>query len=129
MKKYGFYIAFVLFTACKIDPKSDLFDGHDHTHYNLNIPAGLPPMIIPADNPMTVEGVTLGRKLFYDNILSANNTQNCGSCHQLKNYTIDNNLAFSTGVDGIQGTRNAMPLFNIGYAKNTLKKIQNLNLL
>jgi cytochrome c peroxidase len=118
MKKYALYIPIVLFAACKIDPKSDLFDGHNHTHYNLNIPAGLPPMIIPADNPMTVEGVTLGRKLFYDNILSANNTQNCGSCHQLRNYTVDSNLAFSTGVDGIQGTRNSMPLFNIGYAKN-----------
>jgi len=117
MKKYILYIPIVLFAACKIDPKSNLFDGHNHTHYNLNIPAGLPPMPIPTDNPMTVEGVTLGRKLFYDNILSANNTQNCGSCHQLRNYTIDSNLAFSTGVDGIQGTRNAMPLFNIGYAK------------
>ena len=118
MKKYALYIPIVLFAACKIDPKSDLFDGHNHTHYNLNIPAGLPPMNIPADNPMTVEGVTLGRKLFYDNILSANNSQNCGSCHQLKNYTVDSNMAFSTGVDGIQGTRNSMPLFNIGYAKN-----------
>ncbi len=118
MNKYLFTILIVSFAACKIDPLIDLNDGHNHTHYNLNIPAGLPAMTIPAENPMTVEGVALGRKLFYDNILSANNTQNCGSCHQLRNYTVDSNLAYSTGIDGIQGTRNAMPLFNIGYAKN-----------
>lgn len=117
MKKYAFLILIVFFVACKVDPKIELGDGHNHTHYNLDIPAGLPTMTIPADNPMSVEGVALGRKLFFDNILSANNTQNCGSCHQLRNYTVDSNLALSIGIDGIQGTRNAMPLFNIGYSK------------
>lgn len=106
------------FFSCKIDPELILSDGHNHTHYNLDIPAGLPSMTIPVDNPMSVEGIALGRKLFYDNILSANNTQNCGSCHQLKNYFVDSTNQFSTGIDQIQGTRNAMPLFNIGFAKN-----------
>ena len=68
MNKCLFFILIVLFAACKIDPLIDLNDGHNHTHYNLNIPAGLPAMTIPAENPMTVEGVALGRKLFYDNI-------------------------------------------------------------
>ena len=106
----------VMFFSCKIDPDFISGDGHSHTHYNLDIPAGLPTMTIPASNPMSVEGIALGRKLFYENLLSANNTQNCASCHQLSNYTVDSNRQFSTGVDNIQGTRNAMPLFNIGYA-------------
>lgn len=106
----------VFFLSCKVDPDFMSGDGHTHTHYNLDIPAGLPTMTIPASNPMSVEGIALGRKLFYENLLSANNTQNCGSCHQLSNYTVDSNLQFSTGVDNIQGTRNSMPLFNIGYA-------------
>ena len=106
----------LIMMACRQDPEMILGDGHDHSHYNLDIPAGLPPMVIPADNPLTQEGIALGRKLFYDNILSANNTMNCGSCHQLRNYTVDSNLALSTGIDGIQGTRNSMPLFNIGYS-------------
>ncbi len=109
-------ISSIFFVACKIDPKFG--DGHDHTHLDLNIPAGLPPMPIPPDNPMSVEGVALGRKLFYDNILSANGTMNCGSCHQLGNYFVDSNKALSVGVDGIAGTRNSMPLFNIGYSKS-----------
>lgn len=106
----------IILQGCTVDPIVPIGDGHSHQHYNLNIPAGLPSMKIPADNPLTVEGVSLGRKLFYEKMLSANNTQSCGSCHQLRNYTVDSNLALSTGIDGIQGTRNAMPLFNIGYA-------------
>lgn len=106
----------IYLTACRVDPSFS--DGHEHTHYNINLPASLPPMPIPSYNPMTVEGVALGRKLFYDNLLSANNSMNCGSCHQLRNYFVDSNLAHSTGIDGIAGTRNAMPLFNIGWAKN-----------
>jgi cytochrome c peroxidase len=118
MKKIVTFSLFCFLAACKADPSLILGDGHTHTHLDLNIPAGLPPMPIPADNPMSQEAVDLGRKLFFDNILSANNTMNCGSCHQLRNYTIDSNLALSTGVDGIQGTRNSMPLFNIGYSKS-----------
>jgi cytochrome c peroxidase len=116
MNKLIPFIFILLIASCKVDPAVMPNDGHEHTHYDLNIPAGLPPMPISADNPMSVEGVALGRKLFYDNLLSANNTMNCGSCHQLRNYTIDSNLALSVGIDGIAGTRNSMPLFNIGYS-------------
>lgn len=116
MNKLIPFIFILLIASCKVDPAVMPNDGHEHTHYDLNIPAGLPPMPFPADNPMSVEGVALGRKLFYDNLLSANNTMNCGSCHQLRNYTIDSNLALSVGIDGIAGTRNSMPLFNIGYS-------------
>lgn len=116
MKQFAVVLFMVSLYSCKPDPSFVVNDGHTHTHYNLNIPAGLPAMPIPADNPMTVEGVALGRKLFYDNILSANNTMNCGSCHQLKNYFIDSNKQFSVGIDHVAGTRNSMPLFNIGYS-------------
>src|SRR5437868_9723512 len=36
----------------------------------------------PVDNPMTNDGATLGRVLFYDKHLSKNNTVSCGSCHK-----------------------------------------------
>jgi cytochrome c peroxidase len=38
-------------------------------------------MVIPADNPMTVEGIALGRKLFYEKRLSGDNTMSCATCH------------------------------------------------
>lgn len=89
------------------------------TPYVLNIPKGLPPMepFIPADNPMTVEGVALGRKLFYDPILSDNNSQSCSSCHK-QELGFGDPRQFSIGVDGSVGNRQAMTLINLGWNQN-----------
>src|SRR5262245_42596950 len=43
----------------------------------------------PADNPTTDAGATLGRVLFYDTRLSANQTVSCGSCHEQKHAFTD----------------------------------------
>lgn len=86
------------------------------TPYALNIPAGWSAFDIPENNPMTQEGVALGRKLFYDPILSGNNTQSCASCHQLQ-YAFSDTSALSVGIDGLVGTRNAMPLINLGWQR------------
>ncbi|MGB2423876.1 MAG: cytochrome c peroxidase, partial [Flavobacteriales bacterium] len=51
------------------------------TPYELPIPPFFPPMDIPADNPLTVEGVELGRMLFWETRLSEDQTMSCGSCH------------------------------------------------
>ncbi|MEZ4918383.1 MAG: cytochrome c peroxidase [Saprospiraceae bacterium] len=83
--------------------------------YPLAIPASLPDMDIPEDNPLTVEGVALGRRLFYDPILSADSTQSCASCHRQAFAFVDSSLQLSTGIDQVQGTRNAMPLFNLAW--------------
>ena len=70
--------------------------------------------IIPANNPLTEEGVALGKKLFFDRKLSGNNTQSCATCHSpQKSFT--NNLQFNEGIQGILGTRNSMPLFNLAW--------------
>ena len=85
------------------------------TPMDLNIPASfsrfLPAPTIPADNPTTVEGVKLGKKLFFDPKLSNDLTQACASCH-LPSQSFDDTLRYSVGIDGIAGTRNAMPIFN-----------------
>ncbi len=73
----------------------------------------LPPPRIPSDNPLTEEGVLLGRMLFYDPILSADSTQSCNSCHNQSNAFTDNGLQFSTGIEGITGKRNSMPIYNL----------------
>lgn len=77
----------------------------------------LPPPYIPADNPQTEEGIALGRKLFFDPILSGNGTQACASCHKPANsFTDDTKL--SIGIDGFEGTRNSMPLYNMAWNLN-----------
>ena len=64
--------------SCKNDPPEN--NKYIPEPFNLVIPQGFPPMNIPEDNPLTVEGVALGRNLYYDNILSTNGNS-CSSCH------------------------------------------------
>lgn len=70
--------------------------------------------VIPTNNPLTKEGIALGKKLFFDKLLSKNNTQSCASCHHPKRAFTDV-TRFSDGVDGTFGTRNSMPLFNLAW--------------
>ena len=70
--------------------------------------------IIPSNNPQTEEGIFLGRKLFFDPILSADNTLACASCHKTSNAFTDD-TRFSVGIDGFPGNRNSMPLFNLAW--------------
>lgn len=87
--------------------------------YVIKKPMGFPEVPVPADNPMTVAGVQLGRRLFYDPILSADSTMSCSSCH-LPAGSFTDNKAVSTGIDGISGKRSSMGLLNIAYSTNGL---------
>lgn len=73
-----------------------------------------PQVKLPADNPLTQEGVALGRELFHDTRLSINHTQSCASCHDQKHAFADARR-FSPGAQQQKGTRNAMPLFNLAW--------------
>jgi cytochrome c peroxidase len=68
----------------------------------------------PADNRVTDAGAALGRALFYDTRLSANNTVACGSCH-LQQHAFTAPQRFSKGFEGRPGDRNAMSLVNLRY--------------
>ncbi|MEZ4937368.1 MAG: cytochrome-c peroxidase [Crocinitomicaceae bacterium] len=67
---------------------------------------------MPADfNPITLEKVALGKKLYFDNRLSKDNTQSCNSCHNLNTFGVDN-LSFSPGNNGGLGGRNSPTTLN-----------------
>src|SRR5204862_2275328 len=51
------------------------------TPVTIKAPLGLPPVSIPSDNPLTVEKIALGRRLYYDSALSADKTVSCATCH------------------------------------------------
>ncbi len=76
--------------------------------------AGAPAMLIPEDNPLTAEGIALGRMLFYDPILSKDSTVFCGNCHQQRRGFTDGK-AISMGFGGRKGKRSAMSLANVGF--------------
>lgn len=86
------------------------------TPFTPDLPSYFPPMPVPAENPFTVEGVSLGRRLFYEPLLSGNNTQSCASCHQQQASFAHGGVKFSKGIDGFEGFRNAMPLMNLAWS-------------
>ena len=84
---------------------------------SITIPLGLDLyMPVPEDNPLTVEKIELGRRLFFDRRLSRDGSVSCATCH-------DPDRAFSAapsvsiGVFGRQGRRNAPALINRGYGR------------
>lgn len=116
MKKGLFLVLIVItFMNCSNDDSST---GYEPTSQPLNIPEifseNIIAPVIPTDNPQTVEGVALGKRLFFDRILSSNGTQSCASCHSPQNAFTDNTPT-SDGVDGIFGERNSMPIFNLAW--------------
>lgn len=124
------YIPILLFVVlsiwnCKPDkPKLNVPTPQSEWEYNptpftLNYPQHFPPISFPIDNPLTVQGVELGRKLFYDPILSGDGTQACADCHKQANAFTDP-APFSTGIDGLQGNRNAMTIINLAWAPHSL---------
>ncbi len=120
--KQLFWIALLgilVFVSCKPNEPEppDIPSAFSATPYDLVIPPLFPPIDIPADNPLTVEGVRLGRYLFWEKKLSADATQSCGSCH-LPQFGFADPSRFSTGITGEQGSRQAMALVNLGWAYN-----------
>ncbi|MBI3191258.1 MAG: cytochrome C peroxidase [Pedosphaera parvula] len=87
------------------------------TPYRFTFARQFPPPPLPRDNPLTDEGVELGRRLFHEPLLSINGKQACASCHQAEAMFIDAGRAFSLGAEGRAGTRNAMPLFNLAWKR------------
>lgn len=104
--------------AC--DPKDDDNDWvYNPTSVTVSLPAFvntyLGAMPIPSDNPLTEEGIALGRRLFYDKRLSNDNTMSCATCH-LQEHAFDDPRRFSEGTNGALGNRNAMSIQNLSWA-------------
>ncbi len=77
----------------------------------------LPPPTIADDNPLTEQGVKLGKMLFYDTKMSNDGTMSCGSCHRQKHAFSDTNT-LSIGVRGLPGKRQAMAIVNMAWNGN-----------
>ena len=80
-------------------------------------PLGLPVVPVPDDNPLTADKVQLGRKLFYDRRLSANNTISCAMCHIAEQGFAQNELKTPVGIEGKSVRRNAPTIYNVAYLK------------
>ena len=80
----------------------------------LDTPAGFPQMDWPADNAFTQERWELGKRLFFDPILSIDSSVSCASCHK-PDFAFATLDATNAGAFNRPGTRNAPSLANVGY--------------
>ena len=107
----GILAALILVPGCNCNEPEPVWEP---TPYALEIPPFFPPMDIPEDNPLTVEGVRLGRFLFWETRLSQDNSMSCGACHHPE-ASFSDPERYSTGVTGAMGNRNAMAIVNMGW--------------
>ena len=86
--------------------------------HRREVPVGLDLyMPVPERNPLTTAKVALGRKLFFDSLLSRDRTRACATCHDPRRAFTDGR-AVALGVDGREGTRSAPTLVNRGYGRS-----------
>ncbi len=78
-------------------------------------PLGLPPVPVPADNPMTPQKIALGSKLFNDKRFSSTGEVSCATCHDAGKAFTDSPLQTSEGINKLKGTRNAPTVVNAAY--------------
>jgi len=130
--KNAFYLLLGGFLFLSIQSCSDKIDDTLH-HYttdefdiltrNLNIPEGTFDYSLVTNRPVERDAdlpfhkATLGRVLFYDNMLSVDESTSCASCHK-QELAFADNVKFSEGLEGNIGTRNSLPLGNtIGFVR------------
>lgn len=95
MKVFVLLFIITFLFSCKEEIETP--EPYKPTPYTVEIPFGFPTkMNIPADNPMTVEGIELGRYLFYDGRISGrthpDSMMSCATCHIQAN-------SFECGID------------------------------
>jgi cytochrome c peroxidase len=86
------------------------------TRLGASEPLGLPAVVHPKDNPTSEAKIELGRQLYFDKRLSADNTVSCASCHDPQ-YGWSNNDATAVGVGGQRGGRSSPTIINSAFSK------------
>jgi cytochrome c peroxidase len=112
---YTALIAVILLAMSCKDEVIDIVEW-DPSPYTLEYGI-FPEPSIADDNKLTIQGVQLGRMLFYEKILSKDGTQACASCH-MQEFAFSDTAKFSIGVQGLPGKRQAMAVFNMAWHNN-----------
>lgn len=101
----------LLFWACQKEQQPPL---PEESAPLLVVPPGFPAPVFPEDNEWTAARFMLGKRLFYDPVMSRDRSVSCASCHA-PNLAFSDSVALSPGVGGQAGKRNAPTLANVGY--------------
>ena len=108
---HSFILVILLFTiSCT---RNDMAPSHFSLEL-MEIPKGFEELEIPVDNSFSKARWELGKRLFYDPIMSLDSSISCASCH-LPELAFSDKFSVSLGVEERLGTRNTPTLANIGY--------------
>lgn len=109
-----YFIVVFSFFSCSDDVIEPLEKGDEP--FSLVKPNGFPDITFDiTGNPITVNGIALGKKLFYEGRLSRNNTISCGFCHIQEYAFTHHGHNVSHGIDDRLGIRNAPPIQNMAF--------------
>ena len=113
------YFMGLVLAALSCSEDTTVVEEQKPTPVSLTIPSNFPqPVYDLSVNPLTEEGIALGKMLFYDPILSRNNTISCGFCHQQPTAFTHHGHDVSHGIDDKLGRRNSLPIQNLIWYKN-----------
>ncbi len=122
MIKFHWLFSFFLFAmavGCRKDPAipdAATVVGAEVKAFSFAVPQGWPqPAYALAGNPLTQAGARLGKRLFFDPILSRDSSTSCGSCHQPAAAFAHAQHAVSHGIEDRLGRRNSPGLFNLAW--------------
>jgi len=114
MKRWLAILPFAGLLACQVDPEIKISEGY--AGISEIIPQGWPsPIYSFSVNTLSEARFTLGRSLFYDPILSADQTISCGSCHMASAAFAHADHKLSHGINDLLGNRNSPALFNLNW--------------
>lgn len=99
---------------------NDLDDSYQVPVPLVMIPGNFPEFIDSKTNPLTANGIALGKKLFFDKRLSGNNQVSCATCHQQSLAFSDGFALTKQGISGNALERNSPALMNLAWANNGL---------
>lgn len=112
-----FVFFILLIYSCK--KETTAISSYTERYWEFSMPEGFPETNYKFENnEQTQPKFELGRWLFYDPILSVDNSVSCSSCHAQPHSFSDHNVALSKGVLGLKGHRNAPALINLLWNKS-----------
>jgi cytochrome c peroxidase len=108
---------FILYLSCRKDTITPPppTNTNKPTPYNIVIPKFFPTTLnIPADNPMTIEGIRLGRYLYYDGRICGkkDTLMSCSTCHQ-QEHAFMNGIGYAHGTTGVKTSHKMLPHVNL----------------
>ena len=112
IREIAVIICVIFLISCKVDPK--ILPISPSNELKEITPVGFPNANYTfSTNIISENKFILGRALFYETLLSNNNTISCGSCHQQYTGFANADHDLSHGVNNLRGQRNASALFNL----------------